>query len=72
MLHTGAKPYHPANRRVRLSVAARDLQARYGLSDDALQFVCQVRTRPPVFLLVCLSVAARGLHACYVPCEDAL
>lgn len=45
-MHTGARPYHPGNRRVVLRVAARDLQARYGLSDAALQHVLWVRLRP--------------------------
>lgn len=43
MLHTGFKPYHPAHRRVVLRVAVHDLQARYGLSDDAMQYMLEVR-----------------------------
>jgi hypothetical protein len=43
MFHTGSKPYHPANRRVSLTVALWDLQRRYGLSEEALQYIVQVR-----------------------------
>lgn len=42
MFHTGSKPYHPANRRVSLFVALRDLQSRYGLSEEALRYIVQV------------------------------
>ena len=44
MLHTGSTPVHPANRRVVMTVGVRELQKRYGLCEDALQFVCQVRS----------------------------
>jgi hypothetical protein len=42
VLHTGSKPYHPANRRVTLSVTLDDLRVRYGLSDAATRFLVEV------------------------------
>lgn len=57
ILHTGNKPYHPANRRISLFVRARDLQARYGLSEDALQLACQVQNASLDKRRLCISAA---------------
>jgi hypothetical protein len=42
VMHLGDQPYHPANRRVSLRVQIEDLIVRYGLSEDAADFVLRV------------------------------
>jgi hypothetical protein len=54
MFHTGDRAYHPANRRVTLTVALDDLRVRYGLSDDATRFLVQVCSAS-IKVLLCLS-----------------
>jgi hypothetical protein len=71
-MHTGERMYHPGNRRVVLRVAARDLQARYGLSEDALQHALQVRVRQsphPMFAPLTLpAINGAGSACAAAPC----
>jgi hypothetical protein len=62
VFHTGNKPHYPGHRRVSLTVHVRDLQARYGLTDAALQTICQVRFRFPFWPYVC-GCSAMGAFA---------